>query len=186
MPEAYEHVSLDIETLGLEPGCVILSIGLTPFNIGGIDEFFTLLGRTKHWAISRETTDHYRVDQDTLAWHLNNRQRASMLDYYDQIARPLVEVLEQVVENIDPAGFVWANSPSFDCSILKHVLNREKVSIPWHFSRELDLRTALYVANINKQKIKPAGFVPHRADHDAAYQAHLIQMCCHNHPIKIN
>lgn len=173
----YQHISLDIETLGLEPGCVVLSIGMTPFNTHYTEDFDTLLTRSQHWAIDRETTNEYLVDLNTLAWHTKEPERAEHLKFLATCGRSLFTVLREVQDFVSKfsSPFIWANSPQFDCSILKYVFNREKIDCPWDFRQERDLRTALHIANIQKSNARPDTFKPHQADHDAAFQAMQIQ-----------
>src|SRR3546814_6527778 len=59
---------------------------------------------------------------------------------------------------------IYANSPNFDCTIMKSLYNDHGMTIPWDFRKERDLRTLCSMAGINAKEVaKVSGFVPHTA-----------------------
>src|SRR3546814_8115714 len=66
---------------------------------------------------------------------------------------------------------IYANSPNFDCTIMKSLYNDHGMTIPWDFRKERDLRTLCSMAGINAKEVaKVSGFVPHNAYWDCRQQ----------------
>src|SRR3546814_19572612 len=62
---------------------------------------------------------------------------------------------------------IYANSPNFDCTIMKSLYNDHGMTIPWDFRKECDLRTLCSMAGINaKEFAKGSGFGSHTASWD--------------------
>lgn len=128
-----DRVMLDIETLGLEPGAVILSIGAVRFDTDG-------LGSEFHGNIDLVSCEDagLTVDADTLQW---------WLDQDGEVQHVLTggEALEDVLEDFGgwygDAEEVWANSPSFDCRLLEAAYDAVGLESPWNFWSERDFRT---------------------------------------------
>jgi len=126
---------IDIETLGPEPGCVVLSIGAVRFDpVEGVDQrdtFYTEIDR----ASSRKAG--LEVDPDTLEWWQNQ----------DPELRPfngdttLWVALFNLIEFLDGAEQYWANSPSFDLKILEAAYKAVDLSPPWRYWQWRDVRT---------------------------------------------
>jgi hypothetical protein len=128
------RVMVDIETLGLERGAAILSIGAVEFIPGGLgDEFYR--------EISLESCQDagLHIDAGTLDWWLSQDDAvAGVLTGGD----PLPDVLEAFnAWYPDDAAEVWSNSPSFDCEILEDAFDAVGLTEPWGFGDERDVRT---------------------------------------------
>lgn len=179
----YNHVMIDLETLGLEPGCAVLSIGLVHFNTTehGVEQFEEILKRSRHWAIDIGTLmSPYTIDPVTRRWHEEDASRAKHLGDLEKMAMDAGVALEEITKEVR-GYFVWGNSPSFDCNILRNLLFREKIHTnPWPFWAERDVRTALDMGGVDKKKIVVSGFIAHHADHDAAFQVHCVQQAYKN------
>jgi len=158
-----ERVMIDIETLGREPGCVVVSIGAVRFDHGIKDELFAGVSPT---SCQREGLD---IDAETLAWWLTQDAdaRKQLLG-----GDPLEEALRELAAWM-PSGpkEVWANSPSFDLEILDAAYELVGVPTPWEFYEHRDVRTIknLEVAvDIEQQGIE------HDALDDARFQARQV------------
>lgn len=124
---------VDIETLGLEPGCALLSVGAVKFDTDG-------LGETFYRSVDLGSCDDagLHIDAGTLDWWLGQDDAVTgVLRGGD----PLEEVLTDFVEWFPDGAEVWANSPSFDCEILKACFEAVGLSEPWAFRDERDVRT---------------------------------------------
>jgi len=160
-----DRVMIDIETLGLEAGCVVLSIGAVRFGAGE-------LGETFYRSVSRESCEAagLTVDDGTLEWWQDRSEEArQQLDGGDD----LEDVLGEFTEWIAGADEVWANSPSFDCDVLVAAGKAVGVSMPWEYYDERDYRTL--------KKLPPApradqGGVKHNALDDAKHQAYVASV----------
>jgi hypothetical protein len=58
------NVMVDIETLGTEPGCVVLSIGAVAFDkeMGFVEDFYEVINTVDSFS------EGLTYDNDTLAW----------------------------------------------------------------------------------------------------------------------
>ena len=129
-----ERCMIDIETLGTDPGAAIVSIGAVRFTVdGGIeDELFV--------SVDVESCQDYglRIDASTVIWWLGQSA-----DAREQLrgGDDLEHALRELRAFVDGCDEVWANSPSFDLTILEAAYECVGLSIPWNFWEERDYRT---------------------------------------------
>lgn len=160
-----ERAMIDIETLGTEPGCVIVSIGAVRFDLehGVTDSLFVSVDPESCQALGME------IDAGTLAWWLGQPAEArEQLTGGDDLEIALRELRAFV----DGAEEVWANSPSFDLAILDEAFDAVGLSSPWEFWEQRDYRTLRetlpYWPGRDQQGTK------HDALDDARYQAESL------------
>jgi hypothetical protein len=155
---------IDIETLGLEPGAAILSIGAAEFGMNKNHDTF-------YRTISRESCEDagLEVDEETLEWWQEQDEHAQRTLHN---GGDLTESIEDFAEFVDGADEVWANSPSFDCRILIAAGKAVGVPMTWEFYEERDFRTLkkLPVA----ADVEHDG-VEHNALDDAVHQARVAE-----------
>ena len=131
--ERTRRVMLDLETLGLNPGCVILSVGAAEFDVDGVGETF-------YRSISLDSCDKVglEIDAGTLEWWLDQDENVQ-----DQLVggESLGDVLEDFAVFYGYADEIWANAPSFDCEILEAAYEAANAPVPWEFYQERCYRT---------------------------------------------
>lgn len=157
------RLMIDIETLGTDPGAVILSIGAVYFDSDG-------LGETFHEQISAESCQAcgLSIDADTLKWWLTQNDDGSVPDVLLG-GRPLPEVLTDFIEFAHPADEVWAYPPSFDCAIIEAAYEElSGFTEPWTYQDTRDARTLRHLSVW--PDIEQKG-TQHDALDDAIYQA---------------
>ena len=157
-----DRVMVDIETLGLEPGCVVLSIGAVRFGAGELgDQFYRSINRESCEAAG------LTVDGGTLEWWQDQSEEArEVLTGGDD----LEDVLREFVMWIDGADEVWANSPSFDCEVLVAAGKAVGVPMTWEYYEERDFRT---LSDLPLAPQVDQDGVEHNALDDAKHQAHV-------------
>lgn len=157
------HVMLDIETLGLETGSAIVSIGAVRFDAGQ-------LGETFYRSVDIESCQDagLTLDANTLKWWLSQDDAV-----VDELAGgdPLADVLEAFSEFYPDGASVWANSPSFDCEMLERAYDAVGLSEPWEFYDERCVRTLRSLPCA--VDFEQSGDEHHALD-DAKYQAHIV------------
>jgi len=158
--KAKDRVMVDIETLGLEKGSAILSIGAVRFSAETLSD-------GAEWSISLESCQEHGLEMDagTLEWWLDQGEMANRVLSGGQ---ELETVLTQFAEWFGDADEIWANSPSFDCEMLEHAYTQVGLVEPWEFYQERDFRTldSLSIAPEMDQE-----GTEHDALADAVYQA---------------
>jgi hypothetical protein len=164
---------VDIETLGIKPGSVILVIAATAFDIhtGEItDEFITYVN------VKSCTDEGMTIDANTLQWwECDNRELYK--DLVEKIINegiPIEEALKKfnifVKQHKDgnDSFKIWAKSPSFDLILLKVAYNLFGMVIPWYYRDELDVRTLLQLTDGNFPDFEVEG-----KEHDGLYDCRI-------------
>jgi len=158
------RVMLDLETLGTEPGCVILSIGAAVFDCDGVGETWAM-------SVDLESCEAHGLEADlsTLAWWLS---RPSDQQGALEGGEPLADVLREFTQwyRERNADQLWANSPIFDVAILDEACARVGVTPPWSFWELRDYRTLsdlAVAADIERDGVE------HDALDDAIHQAQV-------------
>lgn len=115
------HVMIDIEDLGKKANAPIGSIGAVFFNpqTGELGEKFYLRVDFENDMLNDLVPD------GEIIWSAL-RAFSDWLTYNAESLKTLK---------------VWANSPSFDCTILKTAFERNDIDIPWNYWNERDVRT---------------------------------------------
>lgn len=187
------HVMLDLETLGLNVGSMILSIGAVKF-----DPVASKLGDEFHMRIAMEDSQRYGfgMDVSTIRWWLQQSEAAKKEALSKEKALEVREVLarffafctskttaqidklesredaEEVVEVEDVK--MWGNGAAFDNVLLSHYYTRTGILQPWKFYNDRCYRTIKSLAP--EIKLTRIG-VHHNALDDAKSQAaHLCEI----------
>lgn len=142
------HLMLDIETMDNGPEAAIIGIGARVFTLEGPGKGFEVF-------IDPELASRIgTVGADTISWW--NKQEARDLvfggkaDPADAFHSFIQFCKQQKVE------FVWANAPSFDCVILRHMAKQTGQQFPFHYRNERDCRTLFALgraANVDCQDL---------------------------------
>jgi len=129
------RVMIDIETLGIEPGAAILSIGACTFDTDGV-------GETVEVSVDLESCQDrgLEIDADTLKWWLGQDDAAR--DVLTGGAA-LPTALSELRHFLDTNDYdeLWANSPKFDMEHLEAAYDALDWPTPWEFFRLRDVRT---------------------------------------------
>jgi hypothetical protein len=128
-----DRVMIDIETLGLDPGAAVLSIGAVQFDPDGLgEEFYREISLQSCQAVGLE------VDADTLEWWLEQDEAVSdVLTGGEQLEDALMDFGMWYPDGAE----VWANSPSFDCEHLEAAYDAVGLTEPWEYNDERCVRT---------------------------------------------
>lgn len=169
------HFMIDFETLDKTPDTVVLSVGCVAFHPKriGIQAQF-------HRNINPRTQAGRSIGPDTVMWWFNQSQEArdSLTDHPMPI-RVVLEVLLSFIDHWrDAESCLWANSPSFDVEILKHICTwaGQLSEFPFDWRHIRDFRTV-------RESMKLAGLLTekkgdgtaHTSLDDAMEQAWLVQ-----------
>lgn len=175
-------VMIDIETLGVEVGSIITSIGCV--------EFDPKTGRTgQEFLMNIDINDSlsYGLDANinTLLWWF--KQDIDAIEAMLTKPKSLMVVLQElsnfvntIKENDNSNSFeIWSNSPTFDCMHLREVFKRVGIEVPWSYREERCLRTLTNL--IPKDTRKDSSFkkgTPHNALDDCYNQIKDYNNAC--------
>src|SRR3546814_136057 len=76
---------------------------------------------------------------------------------------------------------IYANSPNFDCTIMKSLYNDHGMTIPWDFRKERDLRTLCSMAGINAKEVAKTelrNLVSEQSEHEVREIVDYIEWQC--------
>jgi len=110
-----KHMMLDLETLGTEPGCIILSIGAVDF-----DPLSGKVGENGYYAVidmDEQLDKGLTSDPGTLAWWKKQNPEARAV--FDEEGIPIKDAVKGFRKYWDDCGarYVWAHGSVFDVPI---------------------------------------------------------------------
>lgn len=163
------HLMLDLETLGVEPGCIVLSIGAVMFDPrrGKLGEkFYANLEQADQRAaglVANPATENWWTQQSSAA-------KARLLNPPQEKA---VVGLRRFVLFAAAHGVkhVWGHGAGFDQPILRHAIGRMGLTPPWDFWNDRDTRTLYDLAGVAPDREKGEY---HYALDDALRQAEAV------------
>lgn len=167
----YDHLMIDLETLGVVPGCAITQIGLAAFNAEG--DIASKLIR-----VDIESCFGYGlfIQASTFRWWLGQNEEARAMMAEDcglRLYDALVELCGFYDGHADDDTRVWSHGASFDEPILQVAARSVGgVKFPWHHGQIRDTRT-LFDHAPDSERPKPE--VAHSAQADAIAQARWVQ-----------
>jgi len=126
---------LDLETLGVRPGSVLLAIGAVKFNDKGIsDRFYERID------VASSTAVGMVMDPSTVMWWL--RQSDSARAEVTKPGKPLAQVLTAFTQWLNSTELeIWGNGAAFDNVLLRAAYDRAKMPHPWVFTKDRCYRT---------------------------------------------
>ncbi len=167
-----KHVMLDIETLGRDQGCIVLSIGACVFEPLGVGHGETFYQNIDPYDCQRLGLG---TDPATVAWW-----KEQSLESQHQLVinrKPLKDALTDFVKWLDADKFtkIWCQGTSFDIPIMKGAFKAVQMEEPWQFWNTRDTRTIYDMCNFNPKTVKREGTY-HNALADAEHQVKCLQM----------
>ena len=155
-----EHVMVDIETLGTDPGAAIVSIGAVSFDADGLDSQFF-----KSVDVESAQAAGLAIDAETLGWWLEQSDEArEQLFGGNQLRACLRQLSEFIGDRV-----VWACSPAFDVVLLEAAYDAVGLATPWRFYRCRDYRSMR--EQLETWPDREQSGTAHNALDDAVFQA---------------
>lgn len=165
-----KHIMIDIETLGIELGSPIVSIGAVAFSLNGIeDTFYKVVELDDGWIYA---------EKETLKWWM--KQSDSAREVFNCKGENIDIVLDKLYEFCQKHGekesCYWAKDPEFDFKFITHEGGAD--------FKELLLKRSRSVRTITDTIMPILGISLKRNDHsehnalaDAKYQAEQVIYC---------
>lgn len=151
---------IDIETLGRNAGCVVLSIAAVEFSFDySCEQLTSSDGFANPKCVNDMMTFYYNlnvteqllegafIDPATLRWWLEQSSEAQevLLDAFPIRVKEVLCSLTQFLQSIGPKEELrlWSQGTDFDISILRFMFNRYigADSEPWYYKNIFDART---------------------------------------------
>lgn len=161
---------VDIESLGNQPGGVILSVGWVRFSIEGGADIET--AKERRISVRSCFESGLAVDHSTIEWWLSQpglpwSANAKSVD--------LAQALLDLNEDVTGSDQLWAKPPSYDIAAIRHAMSLVGIVPKWSFRSELCLRTMLRLLSSTDELVVPIRdeSLKHSAMFDAIQQADL-------------
>ena len=166
-----KHVMVDLETLGVNPGCVVLSIGACTFDQEKISDTFTA-----NIDIKSQTEAGQRIEGATLEWWLGNKLDLASRVHVQAPQAALLDFAKWLLIQRNGSMRIWANSPMFDMAILGEMyrIHGGGGALPWNYWELRDYRTAVHCLSKPAKQILKGRPVAHHALQDAMDQAQVL------------
>lgn len=138
-------IMIDLETLATSPDAVVLTIGAIRFDPyddyenKSIEDLKTFYIRVKPDSFDWPSAE---ISESTLAWWSKQSPAAQAEAFGDHLERfDIRDSMELLFEFCRPCDRVWANSPSFDITILETIAKQLNKQVPWQYYQMRDCRT---------------------------------------------
>lgn len=142
MYKDFQHVMVDIETLGETSNSVILSIAAIEFDIntGNTGREFS-----KSININSCLDAGLHITEGTILWWFGKSEEARQ-QVINAETVSLMKALSDFSCFVYGHQQIWGNSNRFDLGILADAYRKIDFSIPWDFRNERDVRTLVSLA----------------------------------------
>lgn len=169
-------VMIDIETMGTDKDCVVLTIGAVKFDpynydVAPHDPFYLVVNVDEQLALGRTVSD------STMEWWGNQPQSAQDAAFTEEGRMSLDEVTTQLNRYMVGMTKIWAQGPLFDMIILENLYITAGKSAPWQYWQVRDSRT---IGDMGNYSAKTANKDAHNALADAYSQALGVQQIYHD------
>jgi exodeoxyribonuclease VIII len=135
------NVMIDLETLGMTPGCQILSIGAVHFSADGLGQEFYAVVNTASCQSAGLLTDQSTVDW----WSRQAEEAKKVIDEAVQSPITLAQALGDFKSYLSFWGLskvkVWGNGSDFDNAIMACCYKALGSDLPWKFWNNRCYRT---------------------------------------------
>lgn len=138
-----KDLMIDIETMGIKPGCPVISIGAVYF-----DRYTGETGDQFYMSMGANALFYGELDNDTVEWWgAPERSQAYQQMMAGECSPPVVAnaFASFIKEDTKP----WGNGSVFDITILEAWFAMFNVKTPWKFWNIRDVRTVVDIAGIN-------------------------------------
>jgi len=163
---------IDLETLGVEPDSVIMTLGAIKFNPfsdaephdplylrGDVEEQSEKFGRT--------------IDDNTLAWWSKQPQEIQDEAFGDHDRVASEDLAKQLNKWCVGLDYIWCQGPTFDFVILQDFYKKIEQPAPWNYWQIRDSRTLFSMMPQDPRKAIQEAL--HNALADCYYQAKCVQ-----------
>lgn len=185
-------LQFDIETLGLAPGCVVLSVAALRFDRNEEPDEALQLERSldpafcikRTLSLTRQLALGLQADVGTLDWYFKAEGMLTEIQESGACTEKLetsITALNDFFIESKKMGVgndtgLWANSPNFDIEIIRVLYKKLDIGFPFPFHHWFDVRTIKDSHNfLYGNARKPDKTRKHDPVYDCVYQTLVIQ-----------
>jgi hypothetical protein len=175
---ANDHVMIDIETLGTDPGSVIASVGLVRFDPqAGVQSAEELLKSSLKVVIDIEESiaDGFTVSGSTIKWWFNQSREAQKSTFGGKEQLLPTVALREIISFFNLSDKVWGNGANFDIVLLESYFRHYQFALPWKYNKVRCHRTVVNMHCIDMGYPIPVNALPHDPVADCIAQVQRLQ-----------
>ena len=161
---------IDLETLGTDTDCPVISIGAVFFDEKGLGEEFEV-----NLDIDQQIANGRKPTGATIKWWMEQEEAAKKVFKEDYTTvESALRIFRYFCLKNDDIDLIrpWGNGSTFDISIIENLLTQYEFSIPWTFRNIRDLRT--FKKEVYDGSDLKFDGVKHNALADAIFQAKVV------------
>jgi len=132
------HIMVDLETMGQNPGCSVISLAAVHFNIETGET-----GKEFYHTISLQSNFSAGLlpEPDTILWWMQQSNEARAV--FDNTSQQLhiAQALILFQSFVNDSHSLWGNGARFDLGILTEAYRKVYLKPSWDPKKELDVRT---------------------------------------------
>lgn len=168
------HGMLDLETLGVDPDCAIMTLGAVKFDpYSDAEPHSELYMRLD---VEEQTEAYSRsINDDTLAWWASQPQTIQDEAFGDHDRTSVAQFVRQLNRWCVGLDQIWCQGPTFDFVILTDFYRMAGEPCPWHYWQIRDSRTLFSLMPTDPRKEIQEQL--HNALADSYFQAKCVQKC---------
>ena len=168
------HGMIDLETLGVEPDSVIITLGAIKFDPYSDSEPHS--GLYMRCDIEEQSEKYGRsIDDNTLAWWTKQDQKIQDEAFGDHEDRVNMDTLTKAINKFCVGvDQLWCQGPLFDYAILQNLYKNIGKPCPWNFWQIRDSRTLFSL--LPEDPRKAIRQEAHNALADCYFQAKCVQI----------
>jgi len=162
---------IDLETLGFQNNCAVLTLGAVKFDPYTLQEPHTPL--YIRFEVDEQIEKGRIVDESTMAWWATQpvaAQEEALGDNGDRIS--MDDVTKQLSKYLVGVEKIWAQGPLFDICIMENFYKMIGKPVPWEYWQIRDSRT---IGDMGDYSAKKNNAAAHNALADAYSQAVGVQ-----------
>lgn len=164
---------IDLETLGVEPDSVVMTLGAIKFDPFSDAEPHSPLYLRGDVEEQTEFPYERSIDENTLAWWAKQPESIREEAFGDHDRVTVQEMLRQLNKWAVGLDYIWCQGPTFDFVILQHLYKSAKKPVPWNYWQIRDSRTLFAMMPSDPRKAIQEEL--HNALADCYYQAKCVQ-----------
>jgi hypothetical protein len=162
---------IDLETLGVEPDCVVMTIGAIKFDPFTDTEPHS--GLYLRCDVDEQTNMGRTVDDNTLAWWAQQDEAIKEEAFGEHERSSMDQVTRAINKFCVGLDVLWCQGPLFDYAILQNLYKQVGKPAPWHYWQIRDSRTLFSMMPQDPRKAIQESL--HNALADCYYQAKCVQ-----------
>lgn len=164
---------IDLETLGVEPDSVVMTLGAIKFDPFSDAEPHSPLYLRGDVEEQTQFPFERSIDENTLAWWAKQPEAIREEAFGDHDRVTVQEMLRQLNKWAVGLDYIWCQGPTFDFVILQHLYRQSKKPVPWNYWQIRDSRTLFAMMPQDPRKAIQEEL--HNALADCYYQAKCVQ-----------